>query len=129
MNSLRFSSTSAAAAPPPVKVKVTFIDGRKKTRTVCEAPIGKTLLTVGIDNRQEIEAACDGTCACSTCHVYIDEEHFAKLPKASDDEEDMLDLAIQRKETSRLCCQITVTAECDGMERTLPTEVSNQFAG
>lgn len=87
-----------------------------------------TLLNLALANNLDIEAACDGTCSCSTCHVYVDEEHFAKLPKATDDEEDMLDLAMERKATSRLCCQLTLTEQSDGMVLTLPAEVANQMS-
>ena len=121
-SSLRFNSSSTSN-----KVKVTFIDGKKNLKKECEATIGKTLLNVGLENQMDIEAACDGTCACSTCHVYVDEEHFEKLEKATEDEEDMLDLALDRRHTSRLCCQLTVTKEFDGMVLELPEEVSSQM--
>ena len=131
---LRLASGDAAApatgAARPAKVKVTFVDGKKKTNQtlVCEAPIGQTLLGVALSNRVDIEAACDGTCACSTCHVYVDEAHFTLLPKISDDEEDMLDLALARRPVSRLACQLTVTEAFDGIELHLPAEVSSQLA-
>jgi ferredoxin-2, mitochondrial len=124
----RFNSSSAATTNTNNnKVKVTFIDGKKKLNKVCEGQLGQTLLNVGLANQMDIEAACDGTCACSTCHVYVDDEHFAKLPKATEDEEDMLDLALDRKHNSRLCCQVNLTKECDGMILTLPEEGNSQM--
>lgn len=109
-------------------MKVTFIEPDGK-QIHCEAPLGKTLMEVGRDNNVDIEAACDGTCACSTCHVYIDEEHFAKLPKPTEDELDMLDLAIDvRPKSSRLSCQCQVTSELDGLVATRPKEISNQLS-
>lgn len=118
---------AAATAATPGKVKVTFIDHRSK-RTECQARVGETLLSVALQNQLDIEAACDGTCACSTCHVYVSAAHFATLPKISEDEEDMLDLALDRKATSRLACQLTVTRELDGVELTLPATVASQLS-
>jgi ferredoxin len=119
-------SASAAAA---TKVKVTFVDAKKKVSTIpaTGAP-GVTLLSVALAHQVDIEAACDGTCACSTCHVYVDDAHFDKLPRATEDEEDMLDLAIDRRRTSRLCCQLNLTAELEGMTLTLPKEVTSQLS-
>ena len=77
----------------------------------------------------EIEAACDGNCACSTCHVYISDKYFGKLPPASEEEEDMLDLALFLQPTSRLSCQIKLTPEIEGMEFTRPTATRNFYAG
>ena len=121
------TTTTTTATNNSNKVKVTFIDGKKKLTKVCEAQLGQTLLNVALANTMDIEAACDGTCACSTCHVYVDEEHFEKLPdKASEDEEDMLDLALDRRHNSRLCCQLVITKEFDGATLSLPEEVSSQ---
>ena len=76
--------------------------------------------------KMEIEAACDGTCACSTCHMYVDENTFEKLPEMSDDEHDMLDMVDDFREgSSRLACQCVVTAEMNGMEATLPKSATS----
>jgi ferredoxin len=128
-NSTATPSGAAAAggAPPPGKVRVTFIttDGKE---VKCVAPIGKTLMEVGVANKLDIEAACDGTCACSTCHCYLDKEHFDNLGKPSEDELDMLDLAIDVRPTSRLSCQVQLSADMDGLVATLPKETSNQLS-
>jgi 2Fe-2S ferredoxin len=67
-----------------------------------------------------IEAECGGACACATCHVYVEESWFEKLPKAEQMEEDMLDFAFDVRPTSRLSCQIKVKAELDGLTVTTP---------
>lgn len=112
----------------PGKVKVTFVtqDG---TRCPVMVPVGSTLMEAARDiAKLDVEAACDGTCACSTCHMYLSEEHFQKLKEASEDEMDMLDLAPSPKPTSRLSCQISITEDMDGLIATLPRETSNQLS-
>lgn len=119
---------TAGAVTPPGKVKVTFVtqDG---TSVPVYATLGQTLMEVARDvAKLDIEAACDGTCACSTCHVYLSEEHFKKLKEPSEDEMDMLDLAPKPKSTSRLSCQVVLTQDMDGMIATLPNETSNQLS-
>ena len=74
-----------------------------------------------------IEAACEGSCACSTCHVYIDEKYYDKLQPASEQEEDMLDQALFLKPTSRLSCQVIMSSELDGLEFKLPSATRNFF--
>jgi len=69
-----------------------------------------------------IDADCGGACACATCHVYIDEKWFSKLPKKEDSEQDMLDVAFEPKKFSRLSCQITVTDELDGIVVKMPSK-------
>lgn len=122
------SRTAPALQATPGKVKVTFVT-QKGERVVATPPIGMTLMEAARDvAKLDIEAACDGTCACSTCHVYLSQSHFAKLKEPSEDELDMLDLAPKPMPTSRLACQVTITAELDGMEVTLPSEQSNQLS-
>lgn len=75
----------------------------------------------------EIEGACEGSCACSTCHVYVDEQYVDKLPEPSEEEEDMLDMAPALKTNSRLSCQIRLTKEMDGMTLTLPPLTRNFY--
>ena len=91
-------------------VKVIFVlkDGEEK---VIDAPVGLSLLEVAHKHAVDLEGACEGSLACSTCHVVVDEEFFDKLPKASEDEEDMLDLAFGLTHTSRLGCQIKITED------------------
>lgn len=96
-------------------VKITFIDAAGQSRIV-EAEEGSTVMEVAIRNDVSgIEAECGGACACATCHVYVDDSWLEKLPKAESMEEDMLDFAYDVRPTSRLSCQIHVTAEIDGL--------------
>ncbi|MDE0794867.1 MAG: ferredoxin family 2Fe-2S iron-sulfur cluster binding protein [Alphaproteobacteria bacterium] len=97
------------------------------TQTPVDVPEGHSVLQAAWDNKIDIEGACEGCMACSTCHVIVDEPHFAALPDPSDEEEDLLDLAIGVRPTSRLGCQVTVTAETDGMVITLPATTNNQM--
>jgi 2Fe-2S ferredoxin len=97
------------------------------TETVIDAPEGTSILQAAWDSDIDIEGACEGCMACSTCHVIIDEAHFAELPDPSDEEEDLLDLAWGVRPTSRLGCQVTVTEETDGMLVTLPAATNNQM--
>ncbi|WP_339052315.1 ferredoxin family 2Fe-2S iron-sulfur cluster binding protein [Candidatus Lariskella endosymbiont of Epinotia ramella] len=104
--------------------KIHFIerDGNKKT---VEAPVGLSLLEVAHKYAIDIEGACEGSLACSTCHVIISPEWFDKLEQAKDEEEDMLDLAFGLTKTSRLGCQIIVDNSLDGLEVRLPGATRN----
>ena len=102
-----------------VKISFTGIDGKE---TECEAAEGASLLEVGQAAGLPLEGTCEGQMACSTCHVIVASDWFAKLLEASEEEEDMLDLAYGVERTSRLSCQIEVTAELDGLSVKLPTE-------
>lgn len=101
--------------------KVTFIcpDGTRKT---IDAKAGTSLLEIAHSNglQNELEGACEGGLACSTCHVIVSPEWFNKLSEAEEAEEDMLDLAYDLQETSRLGCQIVMTEDLDGLEVTIP---------
>jgi ferredoxin, 2Fe-2S len=95
--------------------KITYIDVGGTARTV-EAEIGSTVMEAAIKNSVPgIEAECGGACACSTCHVYVDEAWTEKTGTPAPMEEDMLDFAFEVKPSSRLSCQIKVTAELDGL--------------
>ena len=84
---------------------------------------GQSLMEIAKRHKIDIEAACDGTCACSTCHVYLKPEWYGKVLPPTEDEKDMLDLALELREgQSRLSCQICVTPELNGIEATLPEE-------
>ena len=96
-------------------------------RTEVDAEAGTTVLELAWDNAVDIEGACEGSMACSTCHVIVDRAFFDRLPELSEEEEYMLDLAWGVRPTSRLGCQIVVTDELDGMELTLPAETNNQM--
>lgn len=89
--------------------RVTFI-GRDTTRTV-DAPDDARLLDVAQADGQPLEGTCDGDMACATCHVHVDPADFPRLPPASGDEEDLLDLAHNATRFSRLACQIRVTPD------------------
>ena len=102
-------------------VSVCFItaDGQKIRR---EAEAGARLLDVGQAAGLPLEGTCEGQMACSTCHVVIAPDWFDRLAPASEDEEDMLDLAAGVTRTSRLSCQITLTEDMDGLELRIPGE-------
>jgi ferredoxin, 2Fe-2S len=105
---------------PFVMAKITFIDSAGTARTV-EGEAGATVMETAINNAvPEIEAECGGACACSTCHVYIDETWRAKVGEPSPMEEDMLDFAFEVKPNSRLSCQIKVSEDLDGLVVTTP---------
>ena len=87
----------------------------------------KNKLSELILNKIDLEGACEGSLACSTCHVIVDEEWFDKLDEASEEEEDMLDLAFGLTHTSRLGCQIKMTDELDGIRLTLPSATRNML--
>lgn len=99
--------------------KMTFIL-RDGTPREVDAPLGLSVLEIAHHNDVEIEGACGGSLACATCHVIIDPAWYGRLPKAKEDEEDMLDLAFGLERTSRLGCQITMTEALDGLVVRLP---------
>ncbi len=107
---------------------ITFVlpDGSEKT---VNAPNGISLLEVAHQNKIPLEGACEGSLACSTCHLILDEGHYKSLPAASDDEEDMLDLAFGLTHTSRLGCQIMVNDSLDGLRATVPSATRNMQVG
>ena len=103
---------------------MTFISPNGE-RLEVEAPVGNSVLEIARRNDIDIEGACDGSLACSTCHVIVAEVDFDRLPVPEEDEEDMLDLAFGLMPTSRLGCQIVITEALDGLTVTLPTETRN----
>ncbi|HTJ90188.1 MAG TPA: ferredoxin family 2Fe-2S iron-sulfur cluster binding protein [Acidocella sp.] len=104
--------------------KMTFIERNGQKREV-EAPVGLSVLEVAHKHGVDIEGACEGSLACSTCHVIVDADWFAKLAKPTEDEEDMLDLAFGLEKTSRLGCQIVMSEELDGLVVRLPAATRN----
>ena len=104
--------------------KMTFVERDGKSRTV-DAPLGLSVLEVAHKHNVDVEGACEGSLACSTCHVIVDPAWFAKLSKPTEDEEDMLDLAFGLEQTSRLGCQIVITASLDGLVVRLPAATRN----
>ncbi len=106
--------------------KMTFIDPQGNAKEV-DAPLGLSVLEIAHRNKIDLEGACEGSLACSTCHVIVDDEYFDDLPEATEDEEDMLDLAFALTHTSRLGCQIIITEELDGLTVTLPAATRNMM--
>ncbi len=92
-----------------------------------EAYVGQTLLQIAHKNDIELEGACEGVCACSTCHCIMPEDVYDSLPEPSEDEEDMLDMAFGLTETSRLGCQVTIEENMDGMVVQLPSATRNFY--
>jgi len=108
--------------------KMTFIE-RNGTRREVDAPVGLSVLEIAHRNDIDLEGACEGSLACSTCHVIIDSEWYELLKDATEDEEDMLDLAFGLTRTSRLGCQIIITEELDGLTVALPQGSRNMMGG
>jgi 2Fe-2S ferredoxin len=104
--------------------KMFFIERDGSTREV-DAPLGLSVLEIAHREKIDIEGACEGSLACSTCHVIVDPDWYDLLKEASEDEEDMLDLAFGLTATSRLGCQIIMTEELDGLVVRLPAGTRN----
>ena len=90
-----------------------------------EAQAGQRLLDVAWAAREPLEGACEGVMACSTCHVIVDPQDFAALPPASEEEEDLLDLAAHATRTSRLACQIVLTSDMETLTVRIPPGAKN----
>ena len=100
--------------------KITYIEHNGKSHTI-EVEKELTVMEGAVQNNiPGIDADCGGACACATCHVYVNEQWFSKLNKIEDAEKDMLDVAYEPNEFSRLGCQITVTDELDGLVVKMP---------
>jgi ferredoxin len=106
-------------------VKVHFVNPDGETTQTVDAQPGDNLLEIAQNAGQPLEGTCEGQMACSTCHVVIDKEWFDKLPRAVEDEDDMLDLASGARRTSRLSCQIELTEALDGLVVHIPSEARN----
>ena len=107
---------------------MTFIE-RDGTRREVDAPNGLSVLEIAHKHNVDIEGACEGSLACSTCHVIVEGDWFAKLDTPTEDEEDMLDLAFGLERTSRLGCQIVMSDELDGLVVKLPPGSRNMLIG
>lgn len=105
--------------------RVRFISADGQQITEVEASAGTCLLDLGQANDQPLEGTCEGSMACSTCHVIVDPADFDKLPPPSEPEEDMLDFAAGVRRTSRLSCQIVLTDDLDTLTVRMPGEVHN----
>ena len=107
---------------------MTFVTPQGERITV-EAPVGLSVLEIAHQNNIDLEGACEGSLACSTCHDIVDSEWYDTLPDAQEEEEDMLDLAFGLTHTSRLGCQIIMKEELDGLVVTLPPATRNMMSG
>ena len=102
--------------------KITYITTDAKNYTI-DVDNGLTVMEGAVQNDiPGIDADCGGGMACATCHVYVKEDWLNKLPKKEDGEEDMLDMAFEPKQNSRLSCQLIVSDELDGLEVSIPTK-------
>ncbi len=102
--------------------KITYIEQNGNSKTI-EVDNGLTVMEGAVQNNiPGIDADCGGSMACATCHVYVKDEWFNKIPKKEDGEEDMLDMAFEPKKNSRLSCQIIVSDELDGLTVNIPSK-------
>ena len=107
---------------------MTFVERDGTPKTV-DAPLGLSVLEIAHKHGIDIEGACEGSLACSTCHVIVEGDWFARLDTPSEDEEDMLDLAFGLERTSRLGCQIVMSDALDGLVVKLPPGSRNMLIG
>lgn len=121
---VRGHQSAAAADAGAARFTVTYVDTDGSEETV-QGVEGENLLELAHKNGVELEGACEGSLACSTCHVYVDPEYFDRLPEACEEEEDMLDLAFALTSESRLGCQIVLGKEIDGIRVTMPPATRN----
>jgi ferredoxin len=104
---------------------VTFLRPDGAVDRVAEAAPGTVLLDLAQAQGQPLEGSCEGAMACSTCHVIVDRDDFDRLPAASEEEDDLLDLAAHVTRTSRLACQIVLTADLDTLTVRMPGAAHN----
>ena len=102
-------------------VTIHFVEPDQK-RTSVQARPGQSLLEIARQHNIDLEGACEGSLACSTCQVWVDPAWYDRLDTATDDEEDMLDLAFNLKDTSRLGCQIIVSEALNGLTVEIPPQ-------
>ncbi|MFN3232673.1 MAG: ferredoxin family 2Fe-2S iron-sulfur cluster binding protein [Alphaproteobacteria bacterium] len=107
--------------------KIVFVSPDGKNAQEYEAPAGDSILTIAHANNIDMEGACEGSMACSTCHVIVDEAYYNRLPEPTIEEEDMLDLAEGLRLTSRLGCQLILTDDLDGLIVKLPSSTTNMM--
>ncbi|MEY4371175.1 MAG: hypothetical protein RIQ48_895 [Pseudomonadota bacterium] len=104
--------------------KITYIEYSGKEHHV-EMPLGFTIMEGAVKNSiPGIDADCGGSCACATCHVYVDENYLSKIPAAQEAEKDMLDFVNDPNNNSRLSCQIIITNDLDGIIVRMPKKQS-----
>lgn len=124
----RLSNFSSALSSSDSGKEITIHWVRKDgSIQVTKGSVGENIMRIAHQYGIELEGACEGVCACSTCHVILESTVYDKLPEPSENEEDMLDQAFGLKATSRLGCQVVVTAELDGMRVQLPAATRNFY--
>ena len=102
--------------------KITYIESNGNKKTI-EVSNGLTVMEGAVQNNiPGIDADCGGGMACATCHVYVNDEWFNKIPKAEDGEQDMIDMAYEPKKNSRLSCQLIVSDELEGLVVMTPSK-------
>ena len=105
--------------------RVCFVSADGERVDEVDAPAGERLLDVAQAHGQPLEGTCEGQMACSTCHVIVDSEDFARLPPASEEEEDLLDLAAHAGRFSRLACQIRLSESLEKLTVRMPAAAHN----
>ncbi|OIW18770.1 hypothetical protein TanjilG_13522 [Lupinus angustifolius] len=124
-STLTANNTSEEGSEQKETISVTFVD-KDGDENHIKVPIGMSMLEAAHENDIELEGACEGSLACSTCHVIVmDVEYYNKLEDATDEENDMLDLAFGLSETSRLGCQVIAKPELDGIRLAIPAATRN----
>jgi 2Fe-2S ferredoxin len=104
--------------------KITYVDCKGSSKTI-DVENGLTVMEGAIQNDiPDIDADCGGSMACATCHVYVEEKWLDKIPKAEEAEVDMIDMAFEPKNNSRLSCQLIMSDELDGLIVTTPAKQS-----
>ncbi|XP_010537767.1 PREDICTED: adrenodoxin-like protein 2, mitochondrial [Tarenaya hassleriana] len=129
LKNYKFCSSSSTAVEKGdeenEKINVTFVD-KDGEEIHIKVPVGMSMLEAAHENDIELEGACEGSLACSTCHVIVmDTEYYNKLEDPTDEENDMLDLAFSLTETSRLGCQIIAKPELEGIRLAIPAATRN----
>ncbi|EPQ29597.1 uncharacterized protein PFL1_02816 [Pseudozyma flocculosa PF-1] len=112
---------------PGTGIKLTFRDSKGNDIKTVEANEGDDILSIAHEYDVDLEGACEGSIACSTCHVILEPDVYDQLDEPCEDEEDMLDLAFGLTDTSRLGCQVKLKKELDGMVAQLPSATRNMY--
>ncbi|KAK7363342.1 hypothetical protein VNO77_05482 [Canavalia gladiata] len=125
LSTMTTNNTTEGNSEQKEMISVTFVDKDGEEKLI-KVPVGMSMLEAAHENDIELEGACEGSLACSTCHVIVmDVEHYNKLEDPTDEENDMLDLAFGLTETSRLGCQVIAKPELDGIRLALPAATRN----
>ncbi|KAJ7594099.1 ferredoxin [Mycena floridula] len=112
---------------PGTGIKIHFKDSKGNLLKTIEANDGDDVLSIAHEHDIDLEGACEGSVACSTCHIILPPEYYDMLPEPDDDENDMLDMAFGLTDTSRLGCQVKLSKELDGVTVFLPSATRNMF--